>query len=91
MNIKIPAPQGSKIAYISLVDIERVENCSLTFFDSSAHNLYVVEKATKGEEFFSLYSYKRKEDMLTAFNLINGLLKKKPAETIILEMEPMKG
>jgi hypothetical protein len=90
MNIKIPAPQGGKISFISLVDIIRVENCSLTFFGSSAYNLYVVEKVDKGEEFFSLYSYKRKEDMLTAFNIISGLLKKKSDEPVILEMEPVK-
>lgn len=89
MNIKIPAPQGGKISFISLVDIIRVENCSLTFFGSSAYNLYVVEKVCKGEEFFSLYSYKRKEDMLAAFDIISSLLKKKSAETIILEMEPV--
>lgn len=91
MNIKIPAPQGGKISFISLVDIIRVENCSLTFFGSSAYNLYVVEKVYKGEEFFSLYSYKRKEDMLLAYNTISSLLKERPVETITLEMAPVKG
>lgn len=88
MNIKIPAPQGTKRSLISLVDVVRIENCSLTFFNASAYNLYIIEKANKGEEFFSMYSYKQKKDMLEAFNIISSLLKAKSVEPITLQMEP---
>ena len=90
MNIKIPAPYGCKGSQISLCDVVRIENCSLSFFEASAFNLYIIEKADKGEEFFSLFSYRQKEDMLFAYNTIISLLKEKKKGTITLEMEPMK-
>ncbi|MEJ8756269.1 hypothetical protein WG947_04630 [Pontibacter sp. H259] len=91
MNIKIPAPYGLTTSLISLSDIVRIENCSLTFFKATAYNLYIIEKAEKGEEVFSLFSYHQKQDMLFAYNTIIQLLKDKKNKSITLEMEPMKG
>ncbi|MBC5775487.1 hypothetical protein H8S95_15525 [Pontibacter sp. KCTC 32443] len=90
MNIKIPVPKGCRSYSVPLVDIVRVENCSLTFFNTSAHNLYIIEKARKGEESFSLYSYRHKKDMLFALQTITDLLKKKSVKSVVLELEPMK-
>ncbi|MBJ6119368.1 hypothetical protein JAO76_14255 [Pontibacter sp. BT310] len=89
MNIKVPVPQGSKRYVISLTDILRIENRSLSFFGAGAHNLYIFEKTSKGDELFSLYSYGHKQDMLTAFSIINSLLAKISKEPVMLELEPM--
>lgn len=90
MNIKIPAPHGCKASLISLVDIIRVENRSINFSNGSSYNLYIIEKVHKGEEYFTLYSYKQKKDMLFAYDTINSLLKEKKTEAVTLVMAPMK-
>ena len=90
MNIKVPVPKGSERYIVSLVDILRVENRSLSFFGAGAHNLYIFEQTSKGDELFSLYSYGQKQDMLDAFSIISSLLKQKSKEQVLLELEPMK-
>ena len=90
MNIKIPAPQGSKNSLIPLCDIIRIENCSLSFFEASAYNLYIIEAADEGDECFTLFSYRQKQDMLFAYQTISTLLKDRTKEPIVLEMVPIK-
>ncbi|MER2996479.1 hypothetical protein [Pontibacter populi] len=90
MNIKIPIPIGSKGYLIPIVDILRVESRSISFADAGAYNLYIFERTTTGDELFSLYSYKQKQDMLAAFSIISSLLIQKSKELVMLELEPMK-
>ena len=89
MHIKVPIPQGSKSYIVAIVDILRIESRSVSFIDTGAHNLYIFEKTTTGDELFSLYSYKQKQDMLAAFSIISSLLKQKSKKAVMLELEPM--
>jgi len=90
MTIKIPVPHGQKTTFITLKDVLRIENCSLTYFKKSSHNLYIIEKLGRNEEVFSLYTYPKKQDMLFAYNTIQQLLKDKADKSIVLQLEPMK-
>ena len=89
MNIVIPVPCGSSASFISLCDVVRIESRTLSFFESSMHNLYIVMKLNQQEDEFSLYTYHQEKDMLLAYDLIADQLNRKAEEPITLAMRPM--
>ncbi|GAB3198030.1 hypothetical protein ABID22_000672 [Pontibacter aydingkolensis] len=89
MNVKIPAPHDCNGISLSLADVIRIEKRSLSFFESCAHNLYIVVRQHHNQEVFSLFCYKNQVDMLLAYDTISSLLKKASPEDVTLEMEPM--
>ncbi|WP_299819526.1 hypothetical protein [uncultured Pontibacter sp.] len=89
MNIKIAAPNGCINYLVPLSDVTRIENHTLSFFEKRVYNLYIIVGLHQGEEAYTLFSYQKEEDMLSAYNCIAALIKKKSPQHIMLEMEPV--